>query len=75
MPCSEKRARKLLVCRRARIHKLRPFTIRLVDRLLEESLVDGVLGGVNGDMKAKNDPGCKENTTASVPADISKTDA
>ncbi len=75
MPCSEKRARKLLECRRARVHKLRPFTIRLVDRLLEESMVDGVLGGVNGGLKAKNDPACKENTAASVPADTSETDA
>ena len=32
MPCSEKRARQLLECRRAWVHKLTPFTIRLVDR-------------------------------------------
>lgn len=32
MPCSEKRARKLLASGRARIHRLLPFVIRLVDR-------------------------------------------
>lgn len=37
MPCSEKRARKLLEARRARVHRLFPFAIRLVDRLKEES--------------------------------------
>ena len=31
MPCSEKRARKLLQAGRARVHRLYPFTIRLVD--------------------------------------------
>ena len=35
MPCSEKRARQLLERRRARVHKLTPFAIRLVDRLVE----------------------------------------
>lgn len=38
-PCSEKRARKLLESGRARVHLLRPFTIRLVDRLVEDSVV------------------------------------
>ncbi len=32
MPCSEKRARKLLANGRARVHRLVPFAIRLVDR-------------------------------------------
>ena len=36
MPGSEKRARLLLERGRARIHKMRPFTIRLVDRLQEQ---------------------------------------
>ena len=39
---TEARARCLLLRRRARIHKLHPFTIRIVDRLVEESVVDGV---------------------------------
>jgi 5-methylcytosine-specific restriction endonuclease McrA len=32
MPCSEKRARKLLASGRARVHRLLPFAIRLLDR-------------------------------------------
>lgn len=32
MPCSQKRARKLLAAGRARVHRLVPFVIRLVDR-------------------------------------------
>ena len=32
MPCSEKRGRLLLKRGRARVHKMYPFTIRLVDR-------------------------------------------
>jgi 5-methylcytosine-specific restriction endonuclease McrA len=34
MPCSEKRARKLLAAGRARVHRMFPFAIRLVDRSL-----------------------------------------
>lgn len=37
MPCSEKRARLLLERGRARVHKLIPFTIRLVDRCVTQS--------------------------------------
>jgi len=37
MPCSEKRARKLLAGGRARVHRLFPFTIRVVDRRLKDS--------------------------------------
>ena len=37
MPCSEKRARKLLESRRARVHKRFPFAIRLVDRTVAHS--------------------------------------
>jgi len=32
MPCTEKRARLMLERRRARVHRMVPFTIRLVDR-------------------------------------------
>lgn len=35
MPCTPKRAKHLLDCGRARVHRLFPFCIRLVDRLLE----------------------------------------
>jgi len=42
MPCSEKRARLLLTRSRARIHRMVPFTIRLVDRLLCDSQLQPV---------------------------------
>ena len=32
MPCTEKRARLLLVRNRARVHQILPFSIRLTDR-------------------------------------------
>ncbi len=51
MPCSNKRARLLLECGRARIHKLHPFTIRLVDRYVEDSVLQ--------DLTIKLDPGSK----------------
>ncbi|MBI2569993.1 MAG: HNH endonuclease [Candidatus Schekmanbacteria bacterium] len=51
MPCTEKRARKLLAAGRARVHRLHPFTIRLVDRVLEDSVVEPV--------RLKLDPGAK----------------
>lgn len=38
-PCSEKRARLLLGQGRARVHRMRPFIIRLIDRTVEESVV------------------------------------
>ncbi len=37
MPCSEKRARLLLNRRRARVHSMATFVIRLVDRTVENS--------------------------------------
>ncbi len=42
MPCHPARARELLRKGRARVHKLYPFTIRLVDREVADSVVDGV---------------------------------
>ena len=42
MPCSEKRARILLERGRARVHRMVPFTIRLVDRLMENSVLQPV---------------------------------
>jgi 5-methylcytosine-specific restriction endonuclease McrA len=42
MPCSERRARLLLGRKRAVIHRLWPFTIRLKDRSREESAVQPV---------------------------------
>jgi hypothetical protein len=37
MPCSEKRARLLLARGRARVHRVMPFVIRLVDRHVQSS--------------------------------------
>ncbi|CDH46882.1 RNA-guided endonuclease IscB [Candidatus Contendibacter odensensis] len=58
MPCSEKRARKLLERGRARIHRLMPFSIRLVDRTVNESMLQPV--------KIKLDPGSKTTGIAVV---------
>jgi 5-methylcytosine-specific restriction endonuclease McrA len=52
MPCSEKRARKLLDSGRARVHKLFPFCIRLTDRLVEGSSLQP--------LRLSLDPGSKE---------------
>lgn len=51
MPCSEKRARLLLERGRARVHRLMPFTIRLVDRMQEDSVLQP--------LRVKLDPGSK----------------
>ena len=51
MPCSEKRARKLLGSGRARVHRLIPFSIRIIDR--------NVAGCVLQPVKIKIDPGSK----------------
>lgn len=58
MPCSEKRARLLLDRGRARVHKLYPFTIRLVDRTVEESELQPI--------ELKLDPGSKATGIAVV---------
>ena len=58
MPCSEKRARILLERGRARVHKMVPFTIRLVDRLLENSTLQPT--------RVKLDPGSKTTGIALV---------
>ena len=58
MPCSEKRARLLLKRGRARVHRLVPFTIRLVDRKQEDSALQPV--------RLKLDPGSKTTGIALV---------
>ncbi len=58
MPCSEKRARVLLERGRARIHRMVPFTIRLVDRLVEDSSLQPV--------RLKLDPGSQTTGIALV---------
>jgi 5-methylcytosine-specific restriction endonuclease McrA len=51
MPCSEKRARLLLARHRAVVHRLIPFTIRLKDRRVQDSVLQPVA--------LKFDPGSK----------------
>jgi hypothetical protein len=58
MPCSEKRARKLLASGRARVARRYPFTIRLVDRLVENSVLQPVV--------VKLDPGSRHTGIAVV---------
>ena len=56
MPCSEKRARQLLEKRRAVVHRLYPFTIRLKVRV----------GGTDQPVRIKIDPGSKTTGLAIV---------
>ncbi len=58
MPCSEKRARKLLERGRARVHRLMPFSIRLVDREVRDAVLQP--------LKIKLDPGSKTTGVALV---------
>lgn len=58
MPCSEKRARLLLVRGRARVHRVVPFVIRLVDRRVESSAMQP--------LRIKLDPGSKSTGLALV---------
>ncbi|CAN7222296.1 RNA-guided endonuclease IscB [Cupriavidus necator] len=58
MPCSEKRARLLLERDRARVHRLMPFAIRLIDRRLLDSEFQP--------LRLKLDPGSKETGLAIV---------
>ncbi len=51
MPCTPRRARLLLTRRRAVVHRLSPFTIRLKDRTAGESTLQPVV--------LKIDPGSK----------------
>lgn len=61
MPCSARRAQHLLRAKRARVHRLHPFTIRLVDRTREASVVEPVL--------VRIDPGLKESGAAVLRVD------
>lgn len=58
MPCSEKRARQLLERGRARVHRLVPFAIRLVDRTVADSTFQPV--------RLKLDPGSRATGAAVV---------
>ena len=61
MPCTEKRARLLLERGRARVHRLVPFTIRLVDRTVADCEVQP--------LAVKVDPGSKTTGVALVRVD------
>jgi 5-methylcytosine-specific restriction endonuclease McrA len=58
MPCSEKRARLLLSHKRAVVHRVMPFTIRLKDRCVQQSHLQP--------MALKLDPGSKTTGIALV---------
>lgn len=58
MPCSEKRARKLLAAGRARVHRVMPFVIRIDDRRLQDSALQP--------LRVKIDPGSKTTGLALV---------
>ena len=58
MPCSQKRARKLLAAGRARVHRLTPFVIRLTDRKLAHCTLQP--------LRLKIDPGSKTTGLALV---------
>ncbi|MCX7255954.1 MAG: RNA-guided endonuclease IscB [Polaromonas sp.] len=58
MPCTEKRARLLLERGRARVHKMLPFTIRVVDRFAESGEFQA--------LRFKLDPGSKTTGMALV---------
>jgi hypothetical protein len=66
MPCSEKRARLLLDRKRARIRRYEPFTIRLTDRVLEDSVLQP--------LRLKIYPGSKVTGAALVRASSPGTD-
>lgn len=66
MPCSERRARLLLERGRAVVHRMVPFTIRLKDRLQEDSVLQEV--------RISLDPGSKT-TGISVVRDAETVDA
>lgn len=51
MPCTEKRARHLLAAGRARVHRLYPFAIRLIDRSVADSALQPI--------ELKADPGSR----------------
>lgn len=57
-PCSEKRARQLLDKKRAVIHKIKPFCIRMKDRYIEDSEVSY--------SELRIDPGSKVSGVAAV---------
>ena len=66
MPCTEKRARLLLARGRARVHRLVPMVIRLIDRQIDNCALQP--------LRLKIDPGSKTTGLALV-RDVEKVDA
>lgn len=64
MPCSEKRASKLLAAGRARVHRVQPFVIRLVDRTQCDSTLQP--------LRLKLDPGSKATGIALVREELTQ---
>lgn len=62
MPCTEKRARLLLSRGRAVVHRMVPFSIRLKDRVVEESQIQP--------LRLKLKPGAKETGVAVLRDDV-----
>jgi 5-methylcytosine-specific restriction endonuclease McrA len=67
MPCSEKRARLLLERGRARVHRLYPFTIRLVDRVVQASDLQPVVLKVDPGSRASGCAVAREETSPEGP--------
>ncbi len=66
MPCSERRARLLLEHGRARVHRMVPFTIRLVDRLRVNSTLQPVRIGIDPGSKTTGISVMRENETVDL---------
>jgi hypothetical protein len=67
MPCSPKRARLLLAHKRAVVHRLSPFVIRLKDRRVEESTLQPVALKVDPDSRTSGMALVREEATAQGP--------
>ena len=67
MPCSEKRARLLLERGRARVHRLYPFTIRLVDRVVQASDLQPLVLKVDPGSRASGCAVVREETSPEGP--------
>lgn len=67
MPCTEKRARQLLVCGRARVHRMYPFAIRLVDRTLASCELQPMRLSLDPGSKTTGVALCRVEPTAAEP--------
>lgn len=67
MPCTDKRARQLLACGRARVHRMYPFAIRLVDRTLVSCELQPMRLSLDPDSKTTGVALCRVEPTATEP--------